>query len=52
MTRLWTTETQEAQMNRALESMVLFLILTGISWQAGAFSECGSTKTKVSVEMP
>ena len=52
MTKLWTTETQEVQMNRALESMVLFLILTGISWQAGAFSEADLQKLKSSLKCP
>ena len=31
--------TQEVQMNRVLKAVVLFLILTGIAWQAVAFSE-------------
>ena len=39
-------------MNRALKSMVLFLILTGISWQAGAFSEADLQKLKSSLKCP
>ena len=32
-------KTQEVQMNRVLKTMVLFFILTGVSWQAAAFSD-------------
>ena len=32
-------KTQEVQMNRVLKTMVLFFILTGVSWQAVAFSD-------------
>ena len=44
--------TQEVQMNRVLKAVVLFLILTGIAWQAVAFSEVDLEKLKSSLKCP
>ena len=45
-------KTQEVQMNRVLKTMVLFFILTGVSWQAVAFSEADLQKLKSSLKCP
>ena len=45
-------KTQEVQMNRVLKTMVLFFILTGVSWQAVAFSEADLKKLKSSLKCP
>ena len=39
-------------MNRVLKAMVLFFILTGVSWQAVAFSEADLQKLKSSLKCP
>ena len=39
-------------MNRVLKAMVLFFILTGITWQAVAFSEADLEKLKSSLKCP
>ena len=39
-------------MNRVLKAMVLFFILTGIPWQAVAFSEADLQALKLSLNCP
>lgn len=45
-------KTQEVQINRVLKTMVLFFILTGVSWQAVTFSEADLQKLKSSLKCP